>query len=102
MAQKKFKFWTKEEDDIIREHPNTPRLKLSECLKEVHPKFSDRSLGSIYQRISYVRFMPKDKIIYKKTGVPVGTKRGTYPKASIVVFGRVVPPELVASKFWCD
>lgn len=85
------KFWTPEEDNLFLKNIDTPALRLAYHLKRNNPLFASRSETSIYQRILYVRFMKEEKrtITYRKPGVPVGTKKGTYKQKVIQVGGRV-------------
>lgn len=97
MKNKKIKFWTKEEDEIITEKMTgiIDSKSLASYLKKYNLLFSNRSEDSIYQRILYIKFMKKEnrKILYRKPGVPVGTKRGTYKRRYLQVRGRSVDLE---------
>lgn len=97
MKNKKIKFWTKEEDEIIIEKMTgiIDSKSLASYLKKYNLLFSSRSEDSIYQRILYIKFMKKQnrKILYRKPGVPVGTKRATYKRRYLQVRGRSVDLE---------
>lgn len=100
MKVRNFKFWTLEEDNLIAADDSTPGLALAGILKKTKSEFANRSLYSIYQRILYVRFMKKEnrKILYRKTGVPLGTKRETYKPRYVQVRGRSVDVEEITEQ----
>lgn len=66
------KFWTKEEDDIIKSMEGVPATDLVNQLQRKRV-FADRSRTSIYQRICLLRYSSKE-IKYNKRGRPAGSK----------------------------